>query len=79
MARRHLVLPLTQMGQVLMVAMADPLNIFALDDLAFQTGLEIEPVIASEQDILTTLDALYGSSLLDKIEMGSEERRSCVS
>ena len=59
-ARRHLVLPLTQMGQVLMVAMADPLNIFALDDLAFKTGLEIEPVIASEQDILTTLDTFYG-------------------
>ena len=77
-ARRHLVLPLTRMGQVLLVAMADPLNIFALDDLAFQTGLEIEPVIASEQDILTTLGALYGSSLLDKIEMGSEEVRSGV-
>ena len=73
MARRHLVVPLTQMGQVLMVAMADPLNIFALDDLAFKTGLEIEPVIASEQDILTTLDTLYESSLMDKIESGSGE------
>ncbi len=77
-ARRHLVLPLTKMGQVLMVAMADPLNIFALDDLAFQTGLEIEPAIASEQDILTTLGVLYGSSLLDKIEMGSEDVRTGV-
>ncbi len=75
-ARRHLVLPLTQMGQVLMVAMADPLNIFALDDLAFKTGLEIEPVIASEQDLLTALDRFYGTSLMDKIDSGPEDRQS---
>jgi type IV pilus assembly protein PilB len=72
-ARRHLVVPLTQMGRVLMVAMADPLNIFALDDLAFKTGLEIEPVIASEQDILSTIDNLYEPSLMDKIETVPEE------
>jgi type IV pilus assembly protein PilB len=78
-ARRHLVIPLAQMGQVLMVAMADPLNIFALDDLAFKTGLEIEPVIASEHDILTALDALYEPSLLDKIETVPEERQGFAS
>jgi type IV pilus assembly protein PilB len=72
-ARRHLVVPLTRMGQVLMVAMADPLNIFALDALAFKTGLEIAPVIASEQDIRTTLDTLYGSSLMDKIDSAPEK------
>ncbi|MEW6185620.1 MAG: ATPase, T2SS/T4P/T4SS family [Thermodesulfobacteriota bacterium] len=72
-ARRHQVIPLTRMGQVLMVAMADPLNIFALDDLAFKTGLEIEPVIASEKDILTALDAIYGSSLMDRIDSAPEE------
>jgi len=72
-ARRHLVVPLAQMGQVLMVAMADPLNIFALDDLAFKTGLEIEPVIASEQDILTTLETLYETSLMDRIETAPED------
>jgi type IV pilus assembly protein PilB len=72
-ARRHLVLPLTKMGQVLLVAMADPLNIFALDDLAFKTGLEIEPVIASEQDLLTALDTFYGSSLLNKIDSGPDD------
>jgi len=72
-ARRHLVVPLAQMGQVLMVAMADPLNIFALDDLAFKTGLEIEPVIASEQDILTTLDTLYEPSLMDKMDTAPED------
>lgn len=72
-ARRHLVVPLAQMGQVLMVAMADPLNIFALDDLTFKTGFEIEPVIASEQDILNTLETLYQSSLMDRIETAPEE------
>jgi type IV pilus assembly protein PilB len=77
-ARRHLVVPLTQMGRVLMVAMADPLNIFALDDLAFKTGLEIEPVIASEQDILKALDSLYEPSLVNKIETGPEEMQGFV-
>jgi type IV pilus assembly protein PilB len=72
-ARRHLVVPLTRMGQVLMVAMADPLNIFALDDLAFKTGLEIEPVIASEKDLLAALDTIYGTSLMDRIDSAPEE------
>jgi len=72
-ARRHSVVPIIKMGQVLMVAMADPLNIFALDDLAFKTGLEIQPVIASEKDILATLDTLYESSLMGRIESGSED------
>jgi type IV pilus assembly protein PilB len=78
-ARRHLVLPLTQMGQVLMVAMADPLNIFALDDLAFKTGLEIEPVITSEQDLLNALDTHYGTSLINKIDSGPEDLQSYTS
>jgi type IV pilus assembly protein PilB len=72
-ARRHLVVPIAQMGQVLMVAMADPLNIFALDDLTFKTGFEIEPVIASEQDILSTLETLYQTSLFDRMDKAPEE------
>jgi type IV pilus assembly protein PilB len=72
-ARRHMVVPLAKMGQVLMVAMADPLNIFALDDLSFKTGLEVEPVIASEQDIQQTLDKLYESTFMDKIETAPED------
>ncbi len=72
-ARRHTVVPLAKMGQVLMVAMSDPLNIFALDDLAFKTGFEIEPVIASEKDILERLDGLYESTFMDKIESAPED------
>jgi type IV pilus assembly protein PilB len=72
-ARRHSVVPVAKMGQVLMVAMADPLNIFALDDLAFKTGLEIEPVIASEHDILQSLDKLYESTFMDKIDSAPED------
>jgi len=72
-ARRHMVVPLAKMGQVLMVAMADPLNIFAMDDLNFKTGLEIEPVIASEQDIQQVLDKLYETTLMDKIDTAPEE------
>jgi type IV pilus assembly protein PilB len=77
-ARRHLVIPLAKMGQVLMVAISDPLNIFALDDLAFKTGLEIEPVVATEQDILEALDKLYVAALVDKLDSAPQDLHAFV-
>ncbi len=51
--------PLGRAGNALTVAMTDPLNIFALDDLALITNLKITPVVAQESDIQTTLDKHY--------------------
>jgi len=45
------VMPISRVGRLLTVAMADPLNIIALDDLKVITNLELSPVIASEEDI----------------------------
>ena len=47
-ARRQTVLPLTKEGKTLTIAMADPLNVIATDDLKLMTGCEINPVIDSE-------------------------------
>ena len=58
-ARQYRVVPVSKLGSSLSVAMADPLNVLALDDLALATSLEISPVIASERDIDAAIQQLY--------------------
>lgn len=55
LARRYLVLPIDIEGEKLIVAMADPANIFAIDDLRIITGYEIKPVVCTESDINTAI------------------------
>ncbi len=59
LARSYLVLPLFRIGNALTVAMADPLNLIAVDDLRSKTGCEIEPVISTEGKITRCLDHYY--------------------
>ncbi len=47
-ALKYSVLPISKVGATLTLAMADPTNVFALDDIKFMTGLNVEPVIALE-------------------------------
>jgi type IV pilus assembly protein PilB len=58
-AKRFKAIPLEKKGEKLMVAMANPLDIFVIDELRLATGLEIEPMIAVEEDLLLALAALY--------------------
>ena len=67
-ARRYKVVPVGKISNTLTVAMADPLNIFALDDLEKLTGLEINPVLSSSQDIDQAIDRLYQESTKEEIE-----------
>jgi type IV pilus assembly protein PilB len=66
-AKKHSVLPIKRMGNVLTLAMADPTNVFALDDVGFMTGLQIQPVVASEAAIRKAFERLYetGGSVTD--------------
>ena len=57
-ARRHSVLPIRVQDDELIVAMADPANIFAIDDLRIVTGYDIKPVVAAESDLIASLDRL---------------------
>lgn len=67
-ARSYLVVPISRMGNTLTIAMADPLNVFALDDLRLMTGMEVQPVISNTKDIEAKLDELYASAKgLDEI------------
>ena len=58
-ARQYLVMPISLLGNTMTVAVADPLNVFVIDDLRNVTGKEIEIVIASESQILKVIDQFY--------------------
>jgi type IV pilus assembly protein PilB len=59
MARRYQVIPLRKEGNKLMVAMADPLDYFAIDDLRMSTGFQIEPAIATKDEIQRSIIRYY--------------------
>ena len=59
LARLHTVIPVSKTGNILTLAMADPLDIFAIDDVRVSTGLEINPVIAIRKDIENAIDSSY--------------------
>ncbi|MFP4191902.1 MAG: GspE/PulE family protein [Candidatus Hydrogenedentota bacterium] len=60
LARQYLILPVSVTGDVLTLAMADPLNIMALDDLRMLTSYEIEPVVAVESELVQAIEKSYG-------------------
>ncbi len=51
-AKRYEILPLSRVGSSLTIAMADPTNVFALDDIKFMTGYNVEPVVVAESEIM---------------------------
>jgi len=60
-AQKYLILPVSRTGATLTVAMVDPTNVFAMDDIKFMTGYNVEPVVASEVAIKEAIDKYYGS------------------
>jgi type IV pilus assembly protein PilB len=58
-AKRYQILPLSRVGASLTIAMVDPTNVFAMDDIKFMTGFNIEPVVASESSILDGIEKSY--------------------
>jgi len=61
-ATKYQVLPLSRVGSSLTLAMVDPTNVFAMDDIKFMTGFNIEPVVASEAAITEAIKKHYGSA-----------------
>src|SRR5947208_15773249 len=60
-ARKHQILPLSRVGASLTIAMVDPTNVFAMDDIKFMTGFNIEPVVASESSIMDRSEQAYSA------------------
>jgi type IV pilus assembly protein PilB len=67
-AKRYQILPLSRVGASLTIAMVDPTNVFAMDDIKFMTGFNIEPVVASESSILEGIEKAYGTSKEAELE-----------
>src|SRR5215471_6117524 len=60
-ARKYGVLPVNKTGATLTIAMGDPTNVFAMDDIKFMTGYNVEPVVASEVALRNAIDRNYGT------------------
>src|SRR5215213_5667715 len=61
-AQKHSVLPLSRVGATLTPAMVDPTNVFAMDDVKFMTGLNVEPVVVAEGSVQQAIAKYYGNS-----------------
>ncbi|HYL10723.1 MAG TPA: type IV-A pilus assembly ATPase PilB [Candidatus Acidoferrales bacterium] len=61
-AVRYQIVPLSRVGSTLTIAMTDPTNVFAMDDIKFMTGFNVEPVVASESAISDAISKFYGDS-----------------
>jgi type IV pilus assembly protein PilB len=61
-AQKYSVLPLSKVGATLTLAMADPTNVFAMDDIKFMTGFNIEPVVSSEASVREAISRYYDTS-----------------
>ena len=72
-AARHNLIPIARQGSTLIVAMADPGNIYAMDDVKFLTGLNVEVVVASETAVQTALERYYGGTDYEAVLEGIEE------
>ena len=60
-AHKYEIVPVSRVGATLTVAMSDPTNVFAVDDIKFMTGYHVEPVVASETAIADAIDRYYGN------------------
>ncbi|MSO19424.1 MAG: type IV-A pilus assembly ATPase PilB [Acidobacteria bacterium] len=72
-ARRYEVVPLSRVGTSLTIAMVDPTNVFAMDDIKFMTGFNVEPVVASESAIRDAIDKFYTQSQGNALEKAMAE------
>src|SRR6476660_5009478 len=90
-AQKYQIIPLSRSGASLTIAMTDPTNVFAMDDIKFMTGYNVEPVVASETAIIEAVQKYYptagkalpqvqasGPSALDAASRGLEELQASL-
>jgi type IV pilus assembly protein PilB len=74
MAKKYLIMPIARVGATLTIAMADPSNVFAIDDVKFMTGYNVEVVVSSESAIISAIAGCYlgkGDTMLAAASQGS--------
>src|SRR6478672_1677302 len=90
-AQKYQIVPLSRAGATLTIAMTDPTNVFAMDDIKFMTGYNVEPVVASETAVVEAIQKYYpvtskavpavlpsGPSALDAASRGLEELQASL-
>ena len=93
-AHKYQIVPLSRSGPTLTIAMTDPTNVFAMDDIKFMTGYNVEPVVASETAVIEAIEKYYptggmggasmmtttltGGSALEMASKGLEELQASV-
>jgi type IV pilus assembly protein PilB len=60
-AQKYQIIPINRAGATLTIAMTDPTNVFAMDDIKFMTGYNVEPVVASEAAVMDAIAKYYGA------------------
>jgi type IV pilus assembly protein PilB len=78
-ARKYNILPVNKTGATITIAMADPTNVFAMDDIKFMTGYNVEPVVASELGIKAAIDNYYGTTSSLELKKVMEDLQSAES
>jgi type IV pilus assembly protein PilB len=59
-SKKYFIIPINRVGPKLTLAMADPNNIIVIDEIKFMTGFNVEPVVASETEIIDAIKKYYG-------------------
>src|SRR5207247_5304918 len=89
-AEKYQIIPLSRAGATLTIAMTDPTNVFAMDDIKFMTGNNVEAVVASEEAVVEALEKYYqankaaappvqaGGSALEMASKGLEELQATL-
>ena len=73
-SRRHYALPIAHVDGKLVVAMADPANVFAIDDIRSTTRLEVKPVVATKSDVLAAIDRFHrGDAEMNELASGFQD------
>ncbi|MFB3852969.1 MAG: type IV-A pilus assembly ATPase PilB [Vicinamibacterales bacterium] len=64
-AQKYQIVPVSRSGATLTIAMTDPTNVFAMDDIKFMTGYNVEPVVMSDTAVAAALEKYYGIGRTD--------------
>jgi len=66
LAKRHIMIPIKEEKGIITLAMADPLDVYAIDDVKIYTGLQVNSVIASKRDILKAIENYYSTEVSNR-------------
>ncbi|MBC8499022.1 MAG: Flp pilus assembly complex ATPase component TadA [Candidatus Atribacteria bacterium] len=72
-ARYYQIIPVSKIGKALTLAMADPLNVFAIDDVKALTGFDINPIVGRPKEVMQAIDTYYSKDSHEVIESIMQE------